>query len=410
VEAYGQDQEESFGTVLDLPPIAAGPFRLLIDTESERVSDVRTLGAGAHLGRDLGERTHLTYGMDFFRDDVVEVRRETTTTLRQPVNPGPPPSTTVAVDSFPTTPNSSFSGLGAYVQAEVSAARWTLIPGLRYDRFDIETERLARPEGDLAATDDVEDALSASLGALLRLSENVQPTLTIGRAFRTPNIIERYFFGPGSQGGLSVPNPDLRNETSLNVDAGVRLRWRAVLGSVTYYHNRIDDFITFVPGTFQGQPTFGGRPVSQVANVGEARIRGVEASAEVGVTGDALAWTVFGNVSGGDGRDLTTGDPLYVPPLKGVLGLRVGEAASRTSLGLTARMVGRQDDLPENFEPSAGFTVLDTHGTLDLARWMSWDATLRVGVENLLDKSYREPLNANLSAARNLRVSLNVAF
>jgi outer membrane receptor protein involved in Fe transport len=73
-------------------------------------------------------------------------------------------------------------------------------------------------------------------------------------------------------------------------------------------------------------------------------------------------------------------------------------------------MVGRQDDLPENFEPSAGFTVLDAQGTLDLARWLPWDTTVRVGVENLLDKSYREPLNANLSPARNLRVSLNLAF
>jgi hemoglobin/transferrin/lactoferrin receptor protein len=410
VEGYLQQQEESFATILDLPPVSAGPFRLLIDSESNRVSDVRTLGVGAQLARGLGQRTRLTYGVELFRDEVDEVRRETTTTVRQPVNQGPPPTTTTRVDSFPTTPPSTFQGLGAYVQGELNTPRLSLTTGIRYDRFDIETERLARPEGELPATDDVEDAFSASLGALVRASEHVQPVLSVGRAFRTPNIIERYFFGPGSQGGLSVPNPELRDETSFNVDAGVRLHFGGLRGSVTAYQNRIDDFITFVPGTYQGLPTFAGQPVSTVGNIGEARIRGVEASADYGFTGGALALMLFGNVSGGDGEDLETGDPIFVPPVKGVLGARVGDTASRTALTVTARMVGRQDDVPEGFESTAGFTMLDAHGSLDLARWLPWDATLRLGVENVLDKSYHEPLNANLAPARNLRTSLNVSF
>ena len=41
---YGQKQEETFATVLDLPPIPAGPFDLLIDTTTERLGDVRTAG------------------------------------------------------------------------------------------------------------------------------------------------------------------------------------------------------------------------------------------------------------------------------------------------------------------------------------------------------------------------------
>jgi hemoglobin/transferrin/lactoferrin receptor protein len=410
LEAYLQDQEESFSTVLDLPPIPAGPFRLFIDSESDRVSDVRTTGVGLKLGRALGPDALLTYGVDFFRDDVEEVRRETTTTLREPVSPGPPPNTTVSVDSFPTTPKSTFQGLGLYLQGELDVGRLSLIPGLRYDRFDIQTERLGRPEGELAARDETEDAVSASIGALFRASRQVQPTLNVGRAFRTPNIIERYFFGPSSQGGLVVPNPDLRNETSLNVDAGFRVRIGGLTGSVTYYHNRIHDFITFVPGTFNGQPTFGGQPVSQVANVGEARIRGAEAAAEYALLAGASVVALFGNVSAGDGEDLESGEPLYLPPVKGVLGVRAGHAVERTSVMLTVRMVGGQDDVPEGFDPTAGFTVVDAHGSLDLARWIRPDVVLRVGVENLLDRAYREPLSANLSPGRNLRTSLNVTF
>jgi hemoglobin/transferrin/lactoferrin receptor protein len=408
-DAFMQGQEENFATVLDLPPIAAGPFRLLIDTESERVSDVRTTGFGLQLDRALGG-ARLTYGVDFFRDDVDEVRRETTTTRREPVSPGPPPSTSVSVDSLPTTPESTFQGLGVYAQAEVERGRWSVIPGVRYDRFDIDTDALARDEGVLEAKSDVEDAVSASLGVLFRASESVHPTINVGRAFRTPNVIERYFFGPGSQGGLSVPNPGLRNETSLNVDAGVRVRFSALHGSLTVYHNRIEHFITFVPGTFQGSPTFGGQPVTTVGNVGNARIQGVEASAEYVLRGGALQWGLFGNVSVGEGKDLETDEPLYVPPLKGVLGLRASSPSSRTSAMLTTRMVGRQNDVPEGFEVTPGFAVVDAHGALDLTRWLRADVVLRVGLENLLDNSYREGLADNLAPGRNLRTSLNLTF
>jgi len=410
VHGYVQDQEESFRTLLDLPPIPAGPFELLIDSESERVSDVETLGVGFQVDTRLHERHRLTYGVDFFRDDVDERRLETTLTVREPTSPGPPASSETSIDSIPTTPESSFSGIGLYLQDEIEAGRWSLTPGVRFDRFDIDTRELVRPEGVLPAEDRTEQALSASLGVLVRATEHVRPTLSVGRAFRTPNIIERFFFGPGSQGGLSVPNPELDNETSVNVDVGLKLVYPTVRGSVTYFHNRVNDFITFQPGTFAGDSTFAGQPISQVQNVGSVRIRGIEASAEhVFVLGGerlamsgALAWT--------DGRDLEEGRPLFVPPVKGVIGLGWSEAGGLASLSLSARAVGSQTDLPEGFEETEGFVVVDVRGSLDLRAVTGHDLVLRVGLANLTDRAYREPLNNTLSPGRSLETSVRVRF
>lgn len=408
--AYVQDQEEDFDTVLDLPPIAAGPFDLLIDTETRRLSDVRTVGFDLQLDQPVGASQLLTYGLDVFRDDVHEDRREATTITRVPRSPGPPGGTETEVDAAATTPDGSFQEVGFFLQDEIRLDRATFLPGVRYDRFDIETEPFERPEGGIPPEDRTEDAVSASLGALYRLTERLHATASVGRAFRTPNLIERYFFGPGSQGGLAVPNPDLENETSLNVDVGMKVGTPALRGGVTVFRNRIDDFITFVAGEFEGDSTFGGRPVSTVDNVGEVRIRGVEADIEARIDASTGIWSAFGAFTWNDGENLSDDRPIFVPPVKLVLGGAWSDRDGILSSGAALRLVGRQDDLPAGFDPKGGFGVVDVHGALDLETLVGAPVTVRARIENVTDKAYEEPYGAALAPGRSLSVTLDYAF
>jgi hemoglobin/transferrin/lactoferrin receptor protein len=407
---YVQDQEEDFATLLDLPAIPAGPFDLLIDTETRRRSDVRTVGFDLQADAALGAGHFLTYGLELFRDDVKETRREVSTQEFVPTAPGPPGMTETTVDEDPTTPDGTFQGTGVYLQDEIRVGGLVVIPGLRYDRFDIEVEPLTRPEGDLPAESRTEDAVSASVGALYEIDERVHLTAGVGRAFRTPNLIERYFFGPGSQGGLSVPNPDLDNETSLNLDAGVKLRTSRLAASATYFHNRIDEFITFVPATFMGDSTFGGSPVSTVDNVGDARIQGVEAAVEAYASGWGSTWSAFGSFTVNRGRNLSEDAPLFVPPTKLVVGTGWRDAAGRFAAGTTARIVAEQDRVPEGILRTAGFGVVDLYGSIDLAALAGYPLTLRARLENLTDKAYSEPYGGSLEPGRNLIVTLQYAF
>ncbi|MGH7573047.1 MAG: TonB-dependent receptor domain-containing protein, partial [Gemmatimonadota bacterium] len=410
VGVYLQDQEEDFATLLDLPPIPAGPFNLLIDNETSRVSDVRTVGFDIQADAAIGASHMLTYGLELFRDDVEETRREVSTQTFVPTAPGPPGMTETEIDEDPTTPDGTFQGAGVYVQDEIRSGRLTLLPGVRYDRFDIETERLERSEGDVPAEDRTEDAVSASLGALYALGEHLHLTASVGRAFRTPNLIERYFFGPGSQGGLSVPNPDLDNETSLNVDVGLKIRTPALMASVTYFDNRIDDFITFVPATFMGDSTFGGSLVTTVDNVGDARIRGLEAAAEARAVRWGSVWSAFGAFTVNRGDNLSEDGPLFVPPTKLVLGMAWRDAPGRFSAGATTRLVAEQDRVPEGFSRTAGFGIVDLHGSVDLAPLAGTPLTLRARLDNLTDKVYSEPFGGSLEPGRSLILSLEYAF
>lgn len=407
---YVQDQEEDFATLLDLPAIPAGPFQLLIDSETRRLSDVRTVGFDLQADQALGGAHFLTWGFEIFRDDVEETRREETTQEFVPTAPGPPGMTDTTVDDDPTTPDGTFQGAGVYAQDEIRAGGLVLIPGVRYDRFDIEIEPLERAEGDVPAESRTEDAVSASLGALYEVHESVHLTAGVGRAFRTPNLIERYFFGPGSQGGLSVPNPELDNETGLNLDVGVKLRTSWLAASATYFHNRIDEYITFVPATFMGDSTFGGSPVTTVDNVGDARIQGVEAAVEARAARWGSTWSAFGSFAVNRGRNLSEDAPLFVPPTKLVVGTEWRDAAGRFAAGATARIVAEQDRVPEGILRTAGFGVVDLHGSLDLAPLAGHPLTLRARLENLTDKVYSEPYGGSLEPGRNLIVALDYAF
>jgi hemoglobin/transferrin/lactoferrin receptor protein len=416
--AHYQEQTESFATVLDLPPIPAGPFHLSIDTETERVGDVETAGVDL-LARAAAWDSHLlTYGVQFFRDEVSERRNETSVLTFAPTFPGPPPFTETNVDDSPTTPEGSFQGLGVFVQDEITLDRWTILPGVRYDRFDIDTEPLVREEGVQPAESRSEDAVSASLGALYRVSDSWSLAASAGRAFRTPNLIERYFFGPGSQGGLTVPNPDLDNETSLNFDLGAKLHARRLRGSITGFRNEIDGYITFVPGELDGQPTLGGpggQPITTVDNIGEARLQGIEAEAEFALTTHwkgAQSWRLFGNATYTRAEnlssDLTRDEPLFVAPFKAVAGVHWHAAELPVGASFTARWVDAQDRVPEGFSPTESFTVADLGVVVSLERWLGYDLDLRTTVENLTDEAYTEPYGAVLEPGRSYVVAVDL--
>jgi len=404
-----QNQEEDFATFLDLPPIMAGPFDLLIDTETSRVSDVTTTGFDIQATSPLAGGSHwLTYGIEWFRDDVEEDRREVQVREFVPRSPGPPGRTETEVDDAPTTPESTFQGFGVYLQDEIELRRWSIVPGVRYDRFDIDSDPLERPEGDVAPEDRSEDAVSASLGILFRATDAIHPFVNVGRAFRTPNIIERFFFGPGSQGGLTVPNPDLDNETSVNVDIGVKVRTDRLRGGFTFFRNEIDDFITFEATTFMGDSTFAGQPVSRVENVGEARIQGFEAELEYAFSLPGSALSLFGNLSYQDGENETEDQPIFVAPLKGVFGARWSDAGGIGWAQVVSRFVGRQDEVPPGFDETAGFGVVGVHAGVSLARWVGQDLGVTFGIENLTDKAFSEPFTSAPAPGRNFSLSLDL--
>lgn len=107
--------------------------------------------------------------------------------------------------------------------------------------------QLASRSGDVT-TD--RNAITGSIGGVLRLPYGINPYLRYGTSYREPSITERYIirnFNTGIQGfyALVVGNPNLEPERGRNLDAGVKVQGRNYNGSFGYFRNNLSNLNVF---------------------------------------------------------------------------------------------------------------------------------------------------------------------
>ncbi len=94
-------------------------------------------------------------------------------------------------------------------------------PGL-YSRYHL-TALVDIPLSGRVDVDARSEAMTGTAYALYRLTPFLSLTAGVAQGFRAPNVDDLTTFGDFGN-GFDVPNSDLRPETSLNYEAGVRLR------------------------------------------------------------------------------------------------------------------------------------------------------------------------------------------
>ena len=192
-----------------IPPVVQGDMAVNITL------DINTFSFKPMAFKNVGKRHKLVYGLDSFFENASS-GRTITDTASSWVNP--------LFNNVPVIPDSQRWGLGLFAQDEISLApRWALTAGLRYDWINSSTDGAA---GHIITTSmsQNDSALSGSLGLLFRASDELNLYANLGRAFRAPTLLERYFYGPHDGAKNDVGDPNLSPETSWNVDVGLKLR------------------------------------------------------------------------------------------------------------------------------------------------------------------------------------------
>jgi hemoglobin/transferrin/lactoferrin receptor protein len=358
--------------------------RGLLTFEQDGVGGELQLQKAVHAG---GE--HLfTYGLAYSRDrfDQLRDRRDRNVdTGQDDVYPGPL--------VYPTKyfPKSEVGELGAYVQDELSLAggRVKLVPGLRYDRYTLDPDEhdaiyLSGNEGIPAPASLDDSTVSPRLGLVVQATESLSAFGQYARGFRAPAFSEvNNGFTNFASGYTTLPNPDLKPETSDNVELGIRGSWRRGSLSLAAFRNRYDDFIETVVAGFTDE----GLLEFQPQNVDHATIQGIE------LRGDARigeAWTLRGSAARIRGTNDTLHQPLNsIAPASAVLGLGYARPSGKWGGELSATLTqGKgKDDVDATtvaqYAPS-GYEVVDLT--------LFWDVTanlsLRLGAFNLLDQKY----------------------
>jgi outer membrane receptor protein involved in Fe transport len=251
------------------------------------------------------------------------------------------------------------------------------------------------------------------------LNEHASLVATVGRGFRSPNLIERFFNGATPEGsGFQLRTPNLRPETSLNIDLGIRLRGRPGELEVFGFRNEISDAIALAP-TGDSTDIGGGQMLPNFSNVniGKLRYLGIEANGRL-VLG--AGFSALGNFTVFDTKDVL--DPSN--PVASSYGTRVGGEArydhpdGRFWLAYGVRHNGRQKDIAATQSlvgsPVPGYTVMSARAGAHLFRAGRSDHSVTATLDNVGNRLYSEASSSSTlfrpSPGRNVTVAYRVDF
>jgi len=283
-----------------------------------------------------------------------------------------------------------------YAQEAWGRGRFSLSSGLRADAISQTTLAFADAGIRSPAGTKSWRGIAGSFGAAYRLTDGLDASLRVARAWRPPTVNERYAQGVHhGTAQYELGDATLDQERSTGVEAGVR--YAGVRGTLdlSAYDNRIDDFIFLRPR----EPVFtlrGAFPAFNYART-DARMRGLELAGRWSVTG----WlTLLGNATAVRGTDRLRAQPLYdMPADRAFVQARVTGQRARLGAwyaGLGSQLVREQDGVPEGTIytlPTGGYALLQaelgTSGAVVLGRPLD----VSLSVSNALDTRYRDYLS-----------------
>ena len=297
----------------------------------------------------------------------------------------------------------------AFSYQEVAWSHATLQFGGRYDHAAYS------PDGGLRARNF--NNLSFSVGSLYRPTEKSTLAVSFARAARNPALEELYFYGlHAGNFSFEIGNPNLDSEVAYGLDVSYRARLSRLSTEITYFNNRIDNYIfrspvdeaDFVARFGDAAVPEEGLPIIEFLGR-DARLQGVEAHADVDVTkGLHLEFgvdTVHGSL-----RD--SGEPLpRIPPVRFIGGVQY----HRDALQVGAQVVSalEQDRVYGSETTTPGYATLRLFGAYSLQAGRLLH-TFSARLDNVTDELYRNHLSLVKDVVpemgRNFRVVWGVKF
>jgi len=214
-------------------------------------------------------------------------------------------------------PNSRLNSAGAYAFEQAETGRWNLSFGARFDyrHLDVQNDSVLG----VAAQQRTWNSFTGNVGVLYHVAEPVALVLNVGRGFRAPSSFDLFSNGV-HEGTVAFErgNPNLKTETSLNTDIGLRVQSGRLVLEMGGFLNAIQDFIYTVPtGTVDSASGFQIYDVTQ----GDARLAGFEGSVQYHPT---PYLHLQGTADYVHGQNATTNQPLpSMPPFRATYTVRL---------------------------------------------------------------------------------------
>lgn len=299
-------------------------------------------------------------------------------------------------------PNYRTLGGGAYLIERMTAGRWTLEGGLRYDHRGYEVFNPEGPNQTVVRYTYTFQNVSGTVGIRQQVTDAFDWSLTLSNAWRAPQANE--LFSAGLHHGaarIELGNKNLKPERSYNANLTAHYTWQKRLqAEVSVYTQNINNFIFLEPGP--DVLTIRGYFKSFRYQQTNANLTGVDATIRYDWmkqlnstlrTSFLRAW----NRTANDWLILMPADRIalnsqYTRPLN-------RKVIQQLSLNVQTRYVFRQERIPENFDaidfprPPAGYFVADAGLAADVLLGKQ-PVAISLSANNLLNQRYRDYLDA----------------
>lgn len=399
-QVNGRDLSQSIFAPFGAPyPATAG-----VDIQTRNHTDLTTSGFRAEAMKVFA-RNIIVYGVDYFHDNAVG--RDSSQTTVFGFGPPKPKS-----KNTPSLPSATLSSTGVFLQNDLRLHdRLSLIVGGRWQRVSSDARATAGlttiPPGDVQSTG------VFATNALFKLTPTLNLVASVGRGFRAPNLVERYFNGPTPEGSAyQSATPGLKPERSLNTDVGVKYRSDRVAAEAFVYRNDIRDAVRISPTGAK----INNLPEYQNVNVGKLRSSGFEATGTMLFARGISASANYSQVKSTNllDRSIPIGD-TYSSKLVGTVGWR--PASGRGWVEYAVRRNGEQKDIVAGSSPVGNtlpsFVVHNLRGGAHLFTVRGVRQDLDIQVNNLADALYAETANAGFfrpEPGRHVVIALRSSF
>ncbi|MGJ7506923.1 TonB-dependent hemoglobin/transferrin/lactoferrin family receptor [Variovorax sp. GT1P44] len=318
----------------------------------------------------------ITYGIDYANTRVENLQTGLV----------PPAGEVYPLKRFPDTTEKTAA---FYVQDEFIHDRWSITPGVRFDHFDIDADQTGFTPRVVSLSD---SAVSPKLGVLFRATPQWTLYGNYAAGFKAPNAFQvNNFFENVLSGYRTIPNPDLKPETSQNFELGTRGRVGILNFEAAVFTGTYDDLIE---NDRQVSGVFGSRanPATfQSVNIGRARIDGFEFQGELDWTQQGTGFSVPFAYGRTNGEDRTANRPLNsIDPEKFMVALKYQAPTWSVRLDAVHHAAKKRNDV-DPAEIATGVQFLTPSATtIDLnAQWrIRRDLRLNVALINVTDKKY----------------------
>ena len=331
-------------------------------------------------------------GGEYYHDRVSSRREEQDVVTGQ---------TQIVAARFPD--GSSVDQMALFVNAERRLlANHSLSGGIRLTSVDVELSQIAVSAATTINTTDG----SGDIGWRFDASESWQIVANIGVGFRAPNVFDLGTLGNRPGNRFNILNTSLDSEQVLQGDLGVRYHSDEFRFELMLYALSYDDRITSV---LTGGVTSDGRDIVQSVNAEDSSVRGAEFGLDADLGEFLRVSTVVNYTWGEQTVALLTEPGDRIPPLSGRLGLTYANGGP-FAFDAWARFANAQERLSARDVNDVRIDPTGTAGWGIVGASATWQAdaawTIKLGVDNLLDKRYRNHGSGIDAPGRKLSVSV----